>query len=229
MVGRSRPAQAWSSSTTVGSSASSRRQRTFREGVAFSTVPLRLSYLDLLTHTCISWPIRGRAPLPGWPTTPTTTVTGVIEQTLRVNLSSGVTTVRDLGDRNYAVLEWRTQHAGTAAPTIVASGPPITTPRGHCANRAVRRPDRSPYAPRDITPRDHGHEGSENAELNVVAEVAPHGNLPFRHLHARHPACTSARNPQSAIRQRPVGTRQALLDTVDIGRKSAATGQGARP
>ncbi len=58
----------------------------------------------------------------------------VIEQTLRVTLSSGVTTVRDMGDRNYAVLEWRTQHAGAVAPTIVASGPPITTPRGHCAN-----------------------------------------------------------------------------------------------
>ncbi len=57
----------------------------------------------------------------------------VIEQTLRVTLSSGVTTVRDLGDRNYAVLEWRTQHARAMAPTIVASGPPITTPRGHCA------------------------------------------------------------------------------------------------
>ncbi len=58
----------------------------------------------------------------------------VIEQTLRVNLSSGVTTVRDLGDRNYAVLDWRSRHAGAAAPTIVASGPPITTPQGHCAN-----------------------------------------------------------------------------------------------
>jgi imidazolonepropionase-like amidohydrolase len=58
----------------------------------------------------------------------------VIEQTLRVNLSAGVTTVRDLGDRNYAVLKWRSQHAGAMAPTIVAAGPPITTPRGHCAN-----------------------------------------------------------------------------------------------
>jgi imidazolonepropionase-like amidohydrolase len=58
----------------------------------------------------------------------------VIEQTLKVNLSSGVTTVRDLGDRDYAVVDWRSRHAGVAMPTIVASGPPITTPRGHCAN-----------------------------------------------------------------------------------------------
>jgi imidazolonepropionase-like amidohydrolase len=58
----------------------------------------------------------------------------VIEQALRVNLSTGVTTVRDLGDRNYAVLDWRSRHAGAAVPAIVASGPPITTPRGHCWN-----------------------------------------------------------------------------------------------
>jgi imidazolonepropionase-like amidohydrolase len=58
----------------------------------------------------------------------------VIEETLRVNLATGVTTVRDLGDRNYAVLGWRSRHAGAAVPTIVASGPPITTPRGHCWN-----------------------------------------------------------------------------------------------
>jgi hypothetical protein len=58
----------------------------------------------------------------------------VIEQTLRVNLSAGVTTVRDLGDRNNAVVDWRSKHASTLAPTIVAAEPPITTPQGHCAN-----------------------------------------------------------------------------------------------
>jgi imidazolonepropionase-like amidohydrolase len=56
----------------------------------------------------------------------------VIEDNLRVSLSCGVTSVRDLGDRNYAVLDWRSRHRGVAAPTIVASGPPITTPAGHC-------------------------------------------------------------------------------------------------
>ncbi len=58
----------------------------------------------------------------------------VIEHTLRQNLASGVTTVRDLGDRNYAVVDWRSRHSGAFAPTIVASGPPITTPQGHCSN-----------------------------------------------------------------------------------------------
>jgi imidazolonepropionase-like amidohydrolase len=44
-------------------------------------------------------------------------------------LRGGVTTVRDLGDRGYLSLGLR----GRAdLPTIVASGPPITSPRGHC-------------------------------------------------------------------------------------------------
>jgi hypothetical protein len=65
----------------------------------------------------------------------------VIAETLRVNLASGVTTVRDLGDRNYAVLDWRQRHAGEVTPTILASGPPITTPRGHCWNMGgIRSP-----------------------------------------------------------------------------------------
>lgn len=60
----------------------------------------------------------------------------VIEAALRAQLAAGVTTVRDLGDRRWAVLAWRDRvAAGTAgfpAPAIVASGPPVTTPGGHC-------------------------------------------------------------------------------------------------
>ncbi|GAA3352063.1 amidohydrolase family protein [Amorphoplanes nipponensis] len=47
----------------------------------------------------------------------------------RVALRGGVTTVRDLGDRAYLSLTLR--GAGDL-PTIVAAGPPITTPAGHC-------------------------------------------------------------------------------------------------
>jgi imidazolonepropionase-like amidohydrolase len=60
----------------------------------------------------------------------------VIEAALRAQLAAGVTTVRDLGDRRWAVLAWRDRvAAGTAgfpAPAIVASGPPVTTRGGHC-------------------------------------------------------------------------------------------------
>jgi imidazolonepropionase-like amidohydrolase len=50
-------------------------------------------------------------------------------------LRAGVTTVRDLGDRGYLALDLRDRDpAGGAGPlpTIVAAGPPITTPGGHC-------------------------------------------------------------------------------------------------
>ena len=64
---------------------------------------------------------------------------GVISSSLAGQLAAGVTSVRDLGDRRAAVLDWRSRTstpAGphSAAPTIVASGPPITSRDGHCAN-----------------------------------------------------------------------------------------------
>ncbi|MGZ4665946.1 MAG: amidohydrolase family protein [Frankiaceae bacterium] len=47
----------------------------------------------------------------------------------RAALAGGVTTVRDLGDRGYLTLGLRGQ---ADLPTIVAAGPPLTTPGGHC-------------------------------------------------------------------------------------------------
>lgn len=45
----------------------------------------------------------------------------------------GVTTVRDLGDRGYLSLALRSAAATDhSLPTIVAAGPPITSPGGHC-------------------------------------------------------------------------------------------------
>ena len=64
---------------------------------------------------------------------------GVIRSSLAGQLAAGVTSVRDLGDRRAAVLDWRSRTSTPAcphsvAPTIVASGPPITSRDGHCAN-----------------------------------------------------------------------------------------------
>lgn len=60
----------------------------------------------------------------------------VIAESLRRHLVAGVTTVRDLGDVDFAVLAYRdTQSApgvGRIEPTIVASGPPLTVTGGHC-------------------------------------------------------------------------------------------------
>jgi imidazolonepropionase-like amidohydrolase len=50
-------------------------------------------------------------------------------------LRAGVTTVRDLGDRNYSSLKLRERSRATGAtiiPDIIAAGPPITTSGGHC-------------------------------------------------------------------------------------------------
>src|SRR5205807_8428143 len=44
-------------------------------------------------------------------------------------LRGGVTTVRDLGDRDYLSLGLRGR---PGLPTILAAGPPVTTPAGHC-------------------------------------------------------------------------------------------------
>jgi imidazolonepropionase-like amidohydrolase len=58
----------------------------------------------------------------------------VISRALRDQLSAGVTTVRDLGDRRFCVLDRRDRQQSTPAiePTIVASGPPVTSKGGHC-------------------------------------------------------------------------------------------------
>ncbi len=47
----------------------------------------------------------------------------------RVAAHGGVTTVRDLGDRDYLSLRLADQ---VGLPTVVCAGPPITTPGGHC-------------------------------------------------------------------------------------------------
>jgi imidazolonepropionase-like amidohydrolase len=53
----------------------------------------------------------------------------VIEESLHAHSVAGVTTVRDLGDRNYRTLAFRDR---PGLPRVVASGPPLTTRAGHC-------------------------------------------------------------------------------------------------
>lgn len=104
----------------------------------------------------------GSSPPAGWPTLCTTTVlpglidthvhlvgaaepnallldadrtaaerAAVIDRSLAQQLAAGVTTLRDLGDTDWAV---RDRCARPNEPTILSSGPPITTPGGHCAS-----------------------------------------------------------------------------------------------
>ncbi|MFA3835016.1 metal-dependent hydrolase family protein [Streptomyces aureus] len=57
---------------------------------------------------------------------------GTIERSLRIQLAAGVTTVRDLGDVAWSVLDWRARRPRTGLPTVVASGPPVTSRGGPC-------------------------------------------------------------------------------------------------
>ncbi len=62
----------------------------------------------------------------------------VVTEALGRHLRAGVTTVRDLGDRDYLVVGRRDRQRAAAdgarpvEPRIVAAGPPVTSPGGHC-------------------------------------------------------------------------------------------------
>ena len=58
-------------------------------------------------------------------------VDDIIEQSLRQQAASGVTTVRDLGDVGYRTLAFR-DSPRASLPRIKAAGPPLTVPDGHC-------------------------------------------------------------------------------------------------
>ena len=52
-----------------------------------------------------------------------------IRTSLAAEVAAGVTTVQDLGDREYRTLAF---HAELGLPRVLASGPPLTIPNGHC-------------------------------------------------------------------------------------------------
>lgn len=54
-----------------------------------------------------------------------------IRRSLRAQAAAGVTTVRDLGDTRYRAVAFRDRDE-PGAPRIVAAGPPMTVPQGHC-------------------------------------------------------------------------------------------------
>jgi len=53
----------------------------------------------------------------------------VVRSSLAAQLAAGVTTVRDLGDRRFNVVD---RVAQPGEPLVVAAGPPLTSPAGHC-------------------------------------------------------------------------------------------------
>lgn len=102
------------------------------EVVAFPDATLLPGLIDTHVHLCGD---SGLGALDRLPTFSDEEMTAVIEESLRAHLACGVTTVRDLGDHEWAVVDWRDRHrAATALPMVLASGPPITSPGGHCWN-----------------------------------------------------------------------------------------------
>jgi imidazolonepropionase-like amidohydrolase len=90
-------------------------------------------------------------------------------------LRGGVTTVRDLGDRDYLSLRLRGR---PGLPTIVAAGPPITTPAGHCHYLGgVAEPNEAGVR---AAVREHVERG-----VDVIKIMASGGNLTpgtYQHL-----------------------------------------------
>jgi imidazolonepropionase-like amidohydrolase len=84
--------------------------------------------IDAHTHLCGD---NGATALERLPELSRPDVDATIEAALRAQLAAGVTAVRDLGDQDWAVVDRHLDRA--EGPTIVASGPPLTVPGGHCA------------------------------------------------------------------------------------------------
>ncbi|TMS00603.1 amidohydrolase family protein [Nonomuraea basaltis] len=119
----------------------------------------------------------------------------------RRHLAAGVTTVRDLGDRDYLALGLG---LGLDGPEILSAGPPITPPKGHCwflggeaageqgVREAVReRAARGVHVIKmmvtggEMTPGTHSHRLQYGpAELKAAADEAHAHGLPITgHAH----------------------------------------------
>jgi imidazolonepropionase-like amidohydrolase len=99
--------------------------------VRYEGATLLPGLIDVHVHLCCDG---GPGALDRIPEASDDELVAVIEESLAVQLAAGVTAVRDLGDRSWAVVDWRTAGDRSACPTVLASGPPITVPRGHCWN-----------------------------------------------------------------------------------------------
>ena len=100
------------------------------DGCAVTDVPdgtLLPGLIDTHVHLCGD---AGPRALDQVPELDAAELDAVVTAAERATLRAGVTAVRDLGDHSWTVLE-RAGRDGER-PTVVAAGPPITSPGGHC-------------------------------------------------------------------------------------------------
>ena len=127
-------------------------------------------------------------------------------------LAGGVTTIRDLGDRDYVSLTLRDWFRSTAevGPTILTSGPPITVTGGHCwvlggeADGEEGDPPCRAHArgPRRGPDQDHGHRRQHDSVARST-RITVHGHR------------TVGRSGDSARRPRSPPTRTAAKGIAD--------------
>lgn len=101
------------------------------ELVDFGDATLLPGMIDIHQHLCFDATVD---PVPQVQADDDATLLVRMRRAARRALSAGITTVRDLGDRNYSSLVLRDliDAGAEVGPRILAAGPPITTPNGHC-------------------------------------------------------------------------------------------------
>jgi imidazolonepropionase-like amidohydrolase len=86
--------------------------------------------VDTHTHLCFD---AGEDVVGSIDGAPAEKVLAAMRTAAEATLAAGVTTVRDLGDRDYLALRLRAEEGYPLyGPQILAAGPPITVPGGHC-------------------------------------------------------------------------------------------------
>jgi imidazolonepropionase-like amidohydrolase len=107
-----------------------------------------------------------------------------VRQSARAHLRAGVTTVRDLGDRDYAAVRLRDQPADPAdpLPQVLASGPPITRTQGHCWYLGGEADDQAAVA--DIIAR-HVEHGVDLIKVMATGGVTTPGWGPHQSQYTR--------------------------------------------
>jgi len=102
-------------------------------------------------------------------------VDAVIDQSLRQQAASGVTTVRDLGDVGYRTLAFR-DPPRAGLPRIRAAGPPLTVVDGHChyLGGVVEGPDAI-----RVAVREHAQRGVDVIKVMASGGMTTLGSDPF--------------------------------------------------